>query len=753
MPSSPVTFSPSATYEDALARASTVWGVEREYWDVWSKRHEASAAVQRSILTSLGVAADSKESLDAAVEERLWQEWSRLLPASLVLSERTSQLDVPVPVALAKESVKLGIRSEEGVLEHRWFWLPELPDSGTAELRGQRFVKKRVTLPPLRLGYHELQISVLGNSSEPVVASARLAVCPDRTFCPPELETGRAAGIAVSLYGLRSARNWGCGDFTDLYPLIDWAVEDAGVAFIALNPLHAIPNRQPFNTSPYLPNCSFYRNLLYIDIDRIPDFQASDWARRLAASERVQCEIAALRSAEFVEYERINRLKLRFLKLAFRRFLAEYRARTPRAEEFRHWVDEEGGLLEAYAVYCALDEWIHQRSPDVWLWTDWPEKYRDPESEATRAFAKEHWRSVLFYKYVQWQVDLQLAAAQRHAKDRGMTIGLYHDLALATDRFGSDLWAHRPFYVAGCRVGAPPDGFSPKGQDWSFPPPNTVRHFQDGYRLFGASIRKNCRHGGALRIDHVMRFFRLFWIPDGMEAVDGTYVLDRYEDVLHILALESVRQKVVVIGEDLGTVTDFVRETLARFGILSYRLLYFERNWNDGSFKRAPEYPSQALVAATTHDLPTLAGFWLGRDIEARRSAGVLPDENAYRTLQTERAADRQKLLDALLEAGHLPAWFPRSQAELPEFTGELHNAVIALLASTPSMLMLVNQEDLTKETEQQNLPGTTAEYPNWRRKMRFTVEELRTSPAARDFVAMFRHRLEMTNRLNRPRE
>lgn len=754
MHASRVIFYPSASYDEALARAASFWGIEREYWDVWSQRHEASAEVKRRILATLNVNTDSKESLDAAVEERLWTEWSRFLPAALVVSEHTSEVVAAFPAALAHESVSVSIRWEDGTSEQRRLELPKLADVGWAELRGKQFVKKRLMLPPLRLGYHELEVSIANHAIGLSIATSRLTVCPDRAWCPPELESGgRTAGIAVSLYGLRSARNWGCGDFTDLRALIDWAAEDAGVGFIALNPLHAIPNRQPFNTSPYLPACTFYRNLLYVDIEQVPDFQKSPWARRLAASPPVRTEIEALRGAEFVEYERVNRLKLKFLKIAFRQFLAEYRAETPRAMEFRRWEECEGELLNDYAVYCALDEWVHQRSPNVWLWTEWPEPYRDPHSEQTRAFAREHWRSVLFYKYVQWQLDLQLAATQEYAHTRGLPIGLYHDLALATDRFGSDLWAHRPFYVAGCRVGSPPDSFSPKGQDWSFPPPNSMRHREDGYRLFAASIRKNCRHGGALRIDHVMRFFRLFWIPDGMEAIDGTYVLDRPEDLLHILALESVRQKIVIVGEDLGTVTDQVREMLAQFGILSYRLFYFEKHWKDGSFKRPEEYPRQALVAATTHDLPTLAGFWLGRDIEARRRAGLLPDEGNYRRQLAERAIAKQKMLDALFELGLLPDWFPRLEGQIPEFTGELHYAAVGFLASAPSMLMLMNQEDLAKETEQQNLPGTTAEYPNWRRKMRFSVEELRTSPAARDLTAMFRHWLEKTGRLNRVTE
>jgi 4-alpha-glucanotransferase len=354
----------------------------------------------------------------------------------------------------------------------------------------------------------------------------------------------------------------------------------------------------------------------------------------------------------------------------------------------------------------------------------------------------------LFYKYIQWQLDQQFAAAQEEAQRGGLSIGLYHDLALATDRFGADLWAHRSFFVSGSRVGSPPDGFSPKGQDWAFPPPNSERHYEDGYRLFAESIRKNLRHGGALRIDHVMRFFHLFWIPDGMEALEGTYVRDRHEDLLRILALESVRNKVLIVGEDLGTVPDEVREALHRFGILSYRLLYFEQDRN-GSMRRPEEYPRDALVSATTHDLPTLAGFWLGRDIEARRGAGLLLDDATYRQMLADRSREKQKLLDLLTVLKLLPEWFPRNADDVPDLTGELHNAIVGFLVSTPSKLMVLNQEDLLKETEQQNLPGSTAEYPNWRRKMRCTVEELWESPEVQAFTRMFRGWLERTGRKN----
>ncbi|MCS6953338.1 MAG: 4-alpha-glucanotransferase [Bryobacterales bacterium] len=734
-----ITFVPSATEEEALTRAAAFFGVQLEYWDVRGVRHVAEPDVLRAILQAMGVDCSSRETLDAAVEGALWQEWSQLLPPVLVLDEAARELPLNVPQEA--EHAAITIRWEGEGQEHWVVPTAGLPESGSAFLRGQLFCRKRTPLPPLRLGYHSIQVEVGG-----AVASSPLIVCPQRAWLPPELLAGgRMAGIAISLFGLRSARNWGCGDFTDLERFLDWAADDAGVSFVALNPLHAIHNRTPFNTSPYLPNSVFFRNPLYVDVERIEEFQRSRRARSLFASPEVQDEIRNLRAAPLVEYERVWALKRRFLEIAYETFLED--ATPSRHEAFEHYCAQQGELLEQFAVYCALDEWIRAHNPGIWVWPEWPEAYRHPDSDAVRTFARERRRDVLFHKYVQWQLEQQLAAAQQYARHKGMRIGLYHDLALATDRCGADVWARRPFFAEGCRVGAPPDDFSPGGQDWGFPPPQARHHRRTAYRLFVESIRRNCAHGGALRVDHVMRFFRLFWIPDGMEAARGAYVRDFHEDLLRILALESVRNRVVIIGEDLGTVEPWIRTEMERFGILGYRVLWFEKN-SDGEFRPPEQYPRQALVAATTHDLPTLAGFWLGRDIEARRAAGRLTDAQ-YREALRGRCLDKQRLLDLLFRLGLLPDFVPHDAAAIAELTGELHNAIVGFLATTPSMLMLVNQEDLTKETEQQNVPGTTGEYPNWRHKMRFTVEELRSLPEARAVTAMLRHWLERTGRRN----
>lgn len=736
---------PFDTFEQLLERACALCGVDPGFWDIWGKYHETTLAAKQAILRAKGFDATGAASLARSLAERSRAEWERLVPPSLVLDEsQPVELPISVRADALGDCARIQVRAEDGNLTVLELKLWEMPAASSIDMEGGTRVRKLARLPvELPLGYHEITATVCGES-----AVCRVAVTPSRAFTSEHLgQGGRAAGIAISLYGVRSERNWGCGDFTDLLRVIDWVADDVRGGFVALNPLHAIHNRRPFNTSPYLPNCISYQNFLYLDGEAIEDYARSRSAQRFRNCGRAAAEIEELRASPYVEYERVAELKLQFLKLLFVEFLRERRRGTARSREFDSFVAREGRLLELFATYCALDEHLHRQNPGLWVWPQWPEEYRDPDSAATRAFRKKHWRSVMFYQYLQWQIDIQLRKAQQYARDRRLAIGLYHDLALATDRFGSDLWAHRPFYVEGCRVGSPPDDFSPKGQDWGFPPPNSERHREDGYRLFADSIRRNCRHGGALRIDHVMRLFRLYWIPDDVDAGQGAYVNEKTLDFVKVLALESVRNRVVVVGEDLGTVEPEVRETLARYGILSYRLFYFEKN-EAGGFRRPEEYPAQALVSSTTHDLPTIAGFWTGADIEARRAAGVI-DEEGIRAQYASRAAEKQKMLDVLFERGLMPAHLPRQQSAYPELIGELHNAVVGFLALTPSQLLAVNQEDLTKEPAQQNLPGTTWQYPNWGRKMRFTVEELRSNPDAKNFTAMCRNWIVISGREN----
>ena len=678
-------------HEELVRRLAAAFGIEPRYTDIWGKEHETSPDVARAILSALGVGVGSVEELARVLGERAAAAWRGPVDATLVVREDADHIRLRIPAGRNGASVKLEIEWEGEDLEHHWFWTPELQTLDTATIEGSEWIAKRLPLPrPLRLGYHRIRLSWVQEPQLETFGEARLIVCPARAK-PVER---RMAGLAISLYGLRSARNWGCGDFTDLNAVSD-AFAPAGAAFIALNPLHAIANRQPYNTSPYLPQSAFFRNFIYLDVERIGDPRMDDEMRR---------EIEDLRASEFVEYERVARLKLNALGRIFQQFRAGRGPAHIEQDDFDAYIETQGQMLEDYAVYCALDEEMHCGDASVWLWTQWPPEYRDPRSAAVHEFAETHRERILFFKFLQWQISLQAAEAHARALELGMPIGLYHDLALATDQYGADLWALRPFFATGCRVGAPPDELAPSGQDWGFPPPQREQHRADGYRLFAQSIRNAAASGGALRIDHVMRFFRLFWIPDGFQTSRGTYVRDYAADLLGILALESVRGNFVVIGEDLGTVTDEARAALAETGILSYRLLWFERD-KTGSFHLPGDYPAQALASTTTHDLPTLAGFAEGRDLDARKAAG-LADEAEYQRQRAHRAAELRKLDAALAGAGH--AGDP-----------------LGFLLATPCLLVAINQEDLSGETDQQNLPGSTWQYPNWRRKMKVPVENI----------------------------
>jgi (1->4)-alpha-D-glucan 1-alpha-D-glucosylmutase len=318
-----------------------------------------------------------------------------------------------------------------------------------------------------------------------------------------------------------------------------------------------------------------------------------------------------------------------------------------------------------------------------------------------------------------------------------MDIGLYTDFAVGSSGGGSDAWGYPGLFAMGVTAGAPPDAFSIKGQDWGFPPliPEMAR--ESGYELFIRTIRQNMRHAGALRVDHALGLFRLFWIPGGMTPEEGAYVRYPYEDLLRIIALESVRNRAVIIAEDLGTIGEKVREALDSSGMLSYRLFYFERDWPNPMFLPPGTYPEMALTAVNTHDLPTLSGYWAGRDIEVKRRLGIYPDEEALRKDLEERGRDRQYMLDALGE--FLPVGFPRSAAEVPEMTPELSLAVHAFLARTPSRLVSVSLEDIQGALDQQNLPGLAKGHPNWRRKAPLMLQELMAGGQARAIAGVFR--------------
>ena len=548
------------------------------------------------------------------------------------------------------------------------------------------------------LGYHQL---LQGQRR------FRWVVHPAECYFPPS--DPKLWGLNIFLPSLRNDACWGCGDFTTLLQLAQTlAASSPPFDYFALNPLHAIANRRPYNTSPYSPLSLFARNALYLDLESLPEFSASPSAQRLFASPAIRELLAALRSSPEIQYQRIARLKLQFLWLLFR---DASKSNSPHLSDL---TAHASPFLLAYAQHETLNSYLHRRYPDVWHWKQWPEQYRDLHSPAAQAILSRLHRRVRFHLFVQTLIDRQLESLQSRLISLGYSLGLYHDLALSTDRVGADTWASPHLFAENVRVGSPPDDFNREGQDWGFPALRPTAIDRNGYNFFVESLRSAASHGGAVRLDHVMRLARLYWIPDGLPARDGAYVSTNHDAYLGILALESARNRWIVIGEDLGTVPELLRDALSRRRVLSYRLILFER---DGPSFRAPEhYPEQAVASFTTHDLTTFDGWLSGADLDLRYSVGHLSSS----ALEAEKQARRQDL-------DLLAACFGLSSR--PNSTNEFFSGLVKFFKRCPSRLILLNLDEFLAESSQQNLPGTTHEYPNWCRPYRLPVSQFTTDP------------------------
>ncbi len=563
-------------------------------------------------------------------------------------------------------------------------------------------------------GYHAL---TLHTSNGPHRLQWILA--PSQCHLPPSLSP--LNGINCFLPSLRSNRNWGAGDLTDLIAFTKALLLHAPFDFVALNPLHAIHNRAPYNTSPYLPLSIFTRNLLYLDVESCPEFLRSRAAQDLLTQPRFKAQISALRTADTVSYEKVSRLKTFFLLLLYREFLRGDRSELDQYRRHR------GIWLENYCRYAAIDRYLHRRHPDLWHWRQWPAEYQSPQSPAVQQICSKQARYIDFLAFVEMRLDQQLGQTHAAIQAAGCKLGLYQDLALATDRVGADHWAYQELFAPGVRVGSPPDDFNAKGQDWGFPALHPQRHADSGYQYFVESIRCAAQHAGVIRFDHVMRLARLYWIPDGSDASRGAYVRDHFQDLLRILALESSRNHFLVVGEDLGTVPSYFRAALDEFRILSYRLILFERD--HGRFRPAPAFPREAIASFTTHDLPTFDGWLQASDLQLRLDCGQLA---AHDLPAAQR--DRLEAIQHLRHALDLPA-----HEENPDhfFAG-----LVKFLAATPSRLRLLNLEELSGEIHQQNLPGTTSESPNWQRRMPFPIEDFFQNPVVSRRLTLWREAL-----------
>lgn len=716
---------------DPIRRLGQLHGIDPSYTDFWGRRRRVSVATERALLEAMGANVGSEREVADSLREAEARPWRRLLaPVRVIAPPEPLEVTFTLPARLAGSAIEWTLAEQTGGVHQGTLRPDELEAVGAAEVDGETYRRWRLPLAAdLPHGYHRLAVAVRGRSRAHG-GSLQLIVTPAR--CHGSERSPRLWGVTAQLYGVRSARNWGMGDFTDLAELAEQAAA-LGIAAVGVNPLHALFPADANHISPYSPSSRLFLNVFYLDPEAVPDLAESSEAQALIGDAGFRSAIDQARSADLVDYPTVWRLKLRVLELLFQSFRVRHLlSSSARAGAFCEFRKEMGEALERHALFDALHEHA-LRTTGTWSWDNWPEPLRRPDSAEVAAFAREHRDRVDFFAYLQWLADAQLGDAQARARARGMPIGLYHDIAVAVNPASAMAWANPGVSLSGASAGAPPDWFNPNGQNWVLAPFSPVGLREGGYGAFAATLRHNMRHAGAVRIDHVMGLKRLFWIPEGAAPAEGAYVRYPFDDLVRIIALESERHRCLVIGEDLGTVPRGFRTAMQRAGMLSCRVLYFERA-PGGGFAPPAAYPRRALVSASTHDLPTLKGFWTSRDVRWREMLRRFPNEEALCTARAERERDRVLLLGALERAGLLPVGID-PKAPPDEASEELVVAIHRYLAESPGYLLMVQLEDAAGEEEQPNLPGTD-EHPNWRRKLGLSLERLLDEPVVRRIVA-----------------
>jgi 4-alpha-glucanotransferase len=683
-----------------------------------------SRETKAAILRAMDCPTDDAAAIESLLHELESSRWRTLLPPVVVLHPGRCAASVAIAADDVERTLEWCVTLEAGGERRGRVRVNDLPEQERRELDGRWQTRRMLGLPDdLPHGYHLLRVAVENGPA----ADCALTVAPAGCFEPAVLREGRRLwGVAVQLYTLRSRRNWGIGDFADLEEVVRRCAPH-GAAFVGLNPLHALFPGNPRHFSPYSPSSRHFLNVLYIAVESLPEFAECAEARQRVAAPEFQAELERLRSTPNVDYPAVTNAKLPLLSLLFGHFRREHLARgTARAAEFLAYVAERGESLRRHALHDAIDEQVRAGGDgDCWGWPVWPESLRDPAGEGVREFEAAHRERVDYFAWLQWLADVQLAAVQRVAQQVGMPIGLYGDYAVGVNPSGSETWSDQALYRKGAGVGAPPDALALKGQDWGIPPqdPNVLTAEQ--YRPFSNLIGANMRHFGALRLDHVMALFRQWWVPVGLGATDGGYVHYPLDDLMSVLALESERRCCLVVGEDLGTVPPEISHAMGERALYSYRVLLFEKH-ADGRFNLPREYPRRAIATVTTHDLPTLKGYWTASDIELRQRLALYPSDEIRALVARERVSDRAALLAALAAeelGGH-------GRGDSPDaYSGELAHAIQVYLARSNAALVAVQAEDLVGMADPVNVPGTSDEHANWQRKMDRDVDAIFDDP------------------------
>jgi len=690
-------------HSEALIRLAEAAGLAVEWTDAYGKQQQVSGATLRTVLTALQFDCSSDAACETSLV-KLHEDDQRLALPPLITAQRGHDIvfsplaqvhGLPYRLVLEDESEQSGHLSSE----------PETP----------------ARMPAIdTVGYHRLYIG----DEKPLT----LAVAPPRCFSVSDAAHDRTPhlwALAAQLYSLRRTDkpgqigDAGIGDFTALEQLAQSAAQ-RGASGIAISPVHAMFSANPWHFSPYGPSSRLLFNVLHIDPATISGEQALNDAIAYLENSDERIRLQAL---EFIDWPAATQWRLAVLRYLF----DHYDIHTDGWKAFEAFRNEGGTAIEDHARFEALH--VAMRSQGIeGSWRDWPENLRDPRSDAVAEFAETYANEVAFHAFLQWQAALGLQRAQQRARDSGMPIGLISDLAVGAEGGGSQAWSRQSQMLNGLSVGAPPDLLGPQGQSWGLAAfsPRALREY--GFQAYLEMLRAAFCYAGGVRIDHILGLARMWLVPQGLQGTEGVYLRYPFDDLMRLIALESHRHRAVVIGEDLGTVPAGFDKALGDAGLMGIRVLWFEQE--HGMFRSPDRWSSQAIATTATHDLPTVAGWWQGRDIEWREQLSLFAPGVQAQDEQDARKYDRTRLCNALKHQ------FPDRAIDCDSSTPPL-NDIIEFVASTPAPLVIIPLEDVLGLIEQPNVPNTIDSHPNWRRRLADAADSMLDQPDVTERLAI----------------
>jgi 4-alpha-glucanotransferase len=696
-------------------------GIESAFVDAWGVAAMVKDETKVKLLNAMGYRVDDDHALEQQVEDDLVKQWMLALnPVQVIKHDEDFVFPLRVSIEMAAQNLLLRVQFEDANIETREIQAVDHQLINVVEIEDEEFHEYAITLDiDLPMGYHKLSVQ-LGDLE---LASSSIIKVPQRCFIPDDIEKGKKIwGLSVQLYCVRSRRNWGIGDFTDLTFLVKQAASQ-GADFVGLNPIHELYPANPDICSPYGPSSRRWLNYLYIDVEQVPEFEnkaVQAWFNNNAISQ----QLVTLRAADYVDYTGVAAIKLAALNEVFMHYREKYLTKnTKQNKVFKAFITQGGESLQTLAVFEALQESLKADGKSCWGWPVFPDEFQAYDMSSVAKFAKQNKNRVNFYLFLQWQAALQFEAASNAASEAGMLIGLYRDLAVGVSEGSAEIWGNKDLYCVDASIGAPPDILGPLGQNWGLPPMDPNKLYEQAYQPIIDLFSSNMHASGALRIDHVMALLRLWWVYRGDNAKLGGYVCYPVDDLLGILALESQRNQSLVIGEDLGTVPEQIRSKLAENGMYSYRVFFFEQA-EDGGFYAPEHYPEQSMATLTTHDMPTLIGYWHCDDLALGKKVGLYPDADVLASLYDTRHENKQHILNTLHGHHSISNSISHNVNDVA-MTTELNYAMQTHMASGSSALLSLQLEDWLQMDKPINIPGTFNEYPNWKRKLSCDLEDI----------------------------